>query len=99
MSVLVIGKFPGNVEKFRQSLADRASEFVSLSNKARGAGAIHHRFGAGDNYVMIVDEWETPAQFEQFFSDPALVQFISEIGAEGPPEITVCEALTSSDQF
>ena len=64
------------------------------------AGAIHHRFGVGDGFVLVVDEWESAGQFQQFFSNPDLQAFIAAMGAEpGPPEITVTEAVDSVDQF
>jgi RNA polymerase sigma factor (sigma-70 family) len=39
--------------------ADRADEFAKITEMARAAGGIHHRFGIGDGFVVIVDEWET----------------------------------------
>ena len=100
MSVLVIGKFQGDTVKFRQSLTDRADEFAKISEAAQEQGGIHHRFGIGDGFVLIVDEWESVEQFQQFFSNPDLQTFIGEIGANpGPPEMIVCEAVTSPDQF
>jgi hypothetical protein len=100
MSVLVIGKFQGDTAVFRQALQDRADEFKKISEAARQAGAIHHRFGIGDGIVVINDEWESVEQFQQFFGNPELQAFIGTIGAAPtPPEITVAEAVTSADQF
>jgi hypothetical protein len=99
MSVIVIGKFPGDTAKFRNALVERADEFAKIGEGARQVGAIHHRFGIGDGIVLVVDEWESPAAFEAFFSDPSLQQFIGEVGATGAPEITVAEAVSSSDEF
>jgi len=100
MSVLVVGKFQGDTAKFRQSLRDRASEFEKISGEARAAGGIHHRFGIGDGFVLIVDEWETVEQFQHFFSNPELQAFIGSVGANaGPPELTICEAVASPDQY
>jgi quinol monooxygenase YgiN len=100
MSVLVIGKFQGDTAKFRQALTDRADEFAKISEESRSAGAIHHRFGIGDGFVVLVDEWGSVEQFQQFFSNPDLQAFIGSVGAApAPPEITVSEAVTSSDQF
>jgi hypothetical protein len=100
MSVLVTGKFQGDTATFRQALTDRAGEFAKISDMARAAGGIHHRFGVGDGFVVIVDEWETAGQFQQFFSDPDLQAFIGSIGAAPvPPEITVTEAVDSPDQY
>ena len=100
MSVLVIGKFQGDTAKFRQALTDQAGEFTKIADGARAAGAVHHRLGIGDGFVMIVDEWGTVEQFQQFFSDPDLQAFIGSIGAAaGPPDITVAAAISSPDQF
>ncbi|HXP21279.1 MAG TPA: hypothetical protein VN840_16675 [Streptosporangiaceae bacterium] len=100
MSLLVIGKFQGDTAKFRQSIIDRAEEFAKYGEMGRAAGAIHHRFGIGDGFVVIVDEWETVEQFQQFFSNPELQAFISSIGAApAPPELTIAEAVASPDQY
>ncbi len=100
MSVLIIGKLQGDTAKFRQALTDRADEFAKIADTARAAGAIHHRFGVGDGFVVIVDEWENAEHFQRFFADPDLQAFIGSAGAApAPPELTVTEAVASSDQF
>jgi len=100
VSVLVAVKMQGDTAKFRQSLTDRADEYEKISDRARGVGAMHHRFGLGDGFVLIVDEWETIEQFQQFFANPELQEFIGSVGgAPTPPEITVTEAIASPDQF
>ena len=63
------------------------------------AGAIHHQFAVGEGFVLVVDEWESPQQFEQFFSSPEIAAIIRDMGGSGPPEITIGEALASPDQF
>jgi hypothetical protein len=100
MSVLVVGKIQGDTAKFRQALIERGSEFVEIADRARMAGAMHHRFGIGDGFVMIIDEWENPEDFQKFFSDPGLQEFIGSVGgAPAPPELTVTESVGSPDQF
>lgn len=99
MSVLVTGKFPADVATFRQAQADRAADFAAMGEQARAAGGIHHRFGIGDGFVVVVDEWESPQAFEQFFSRPELQEFIGAIGGAGTPDITISEAITSPDQY
>lgn len=99
MSVLVMGKFPADPANLRKALVDRADEFAAMSEKARAAGGIHHRFGAGDGFIVVVDEWESLQAFEQFFGQPELQEFIGSIGVAGPPEITISEAITSPDQY
>ena len=101
MSVLVIAKFAGDTATFRQSLTDRADEFEAVAGRAKAAGGVHHRFGIGDGFVVVNDEWESVEAFQQFFSDPALQAFIGSVGGDPsvPPEITVAEAVTSPDQY
>jgi len=100
VSILVIGKFQGDTTAFRQALADRVGEFAEISDRARMQGALHHRFGIGDGFVVIVDEWESAEHFQKFFADPELQAFIGSVGAApAPPELTFTEAVTSSDQF
>ena len=100
MSVLVIAKFQGDTGKFRQALADRADEFAKIAVEARSAGALHHRFGIGDGFVVVVDEWESAEHFQKFFANPDLQAFIGSTGASPvPPEVTMTEAIASPDQF
>ena len=98
MSVIVITKFQGDTAKFRRSPADRPDQFAKIVDAAKSAGALHHRFGIGDGFVLIQDEWDTFEHFQRFFSDPSLQEFIGTVGAApAPPEITVAEAISSSD--
>jgi hypothetical protein len=100
MSVLVIAKFQGDTAQFRQALAERGEEFTKMASSAQAAGGIHHRFGVGDGFVVVVDEWETAGHFERFFADPGLQAFIGSVGAAPvPPEVTIAEAVTSPDQY
>jgi hypothetical protein len=100
MSVLVIAKFQGDTAVFRQALADRAAEFTKVADAARAAGGVHHRFGVGDGFVIVSDEWESPEHFQQFFSDPELQAFIGSVGAApAPPELIIADAVVSPDQY
>ena len=100
MSVLVVGKFYGDTAKFRQALADRGDEFVAIAENAKPVGAIHHQFGIGDGFVIVVDEWETMEQFNAFFADPKLHEFMGSVGfAGGEPEFWFSEAISTPDQF
>ena len=100
MSVVIIGKFQGDTAKFRQALVERAAEFEKIGQEGRAAGALHHRFAIGDGFVLIIDEWESVGQFEQFFGNPDLQAFIGSVGgAPEPPEVIVAEAISSPDEF
>jgi quinol monooxygenase YgiN len=100
MSVLVVGKFEGDTAKFRQALEERCDEFAAIGERSKQAGALHHRFGIGDGFVVVVDEWESPEHFQRFFEDPGVQAFIASTGAAAtPPELTITEATSSADQF
>jgi hypothetical protein len=100
MSVLITIKFQGDTAVFRQALVDHAGQLAKFSEQSKSAGAVHHRFGAGDGFVLVVDEWGSVEQFQQFFGNPDLQALIGQMGADpGPPEITVTEAVDSADQF
>lgn len=71
-----------------------------MDHERAAVGAIHHRFGIGDGFVMILDEWDSVDSFQKFFSNPELRHFIGTVGAAPvPPELTVAVAVTSADQF
>jgi len=101
MSVLVTAKIKADVGAFRKALVDRAGEFEKIGEHGRESGAIHHRFGVGDGYVLVIDEWESAEQFDRFFADPDMQAFVGSVGADSsvPPEITVAEAISSVDEF
>jgi hypothetical protein len=100
MSVLVVVKVSGDTDIFQKALADRADEFVAVIDRAKAGGAIHHRFGIGDGYIIAVDEWQTTEGFEHFFGDPTMQEFVTSIGASPtPPEITITEVISSPDEF
>jgi hypothetical protein len=101
MSVLVTIRFAGDTALFRRALTDRKDEFAAIAGRARGKGGVHHRFGVGDGFVLVVDEWESVGSFQAFFGDPQLQTFIGSVGADtsGPPEITIAEATDSPDAY
>jgi hypothetical protein len=100
MSVLIIGKFKGDTARFRQALDERADEFAKIAEGSKAVGGLHHQFGIGDGFVLIVDEWESVEHFRKFMADPDLQAFIGSVGgAPEPPEVIIAEAITSPDQF
>jgi hypothetical protein len=100
MSVLVTVTIDGDTDKFRTSLTQKETEYRQIGQRARTAGAIHHRFGIGDRQILIVDEWTDQASYEQFFGESSLQQFIKEVGGNPDTAVaTVTQAVSSPDQF
>jgi hypothetical protein len=69
-----------------------------IAQSARDAGAIHHRFGVGDGFV-VVDERDSAESFQRFISSDAIVAVIGEMGGQGEPVVDITEAVDSPDQF
>jgi hypothetical protein len=99
MSVLVSGRISGDTGKFRHLMKSDPDRFRQIAERAKSAGAIHHRFGVGDGFVLVVDEWETAEAFQQFFQDPDIAAIIADAGGTGQPDIVIAEAIESPDQF
>jgi hypothetical protein len=99
MSVLVTMKVKGDTDQFRQVLSTEGDQLRGLAEKARAAGAIHHRFGVGDGYVVVVDEWDNAESFQGFISSDEIAAVMGQMGAQGEPEVDITEAIESPDQF
>ena len=100
MSVLVTVKFPGDTDAFRRFISNRADLLEKISEQAKSQGAIHHRFGIGDGFVVAIDEWESAAAFNGFFADNSDIAIaMQDGGAQGEPEVTFAEAVETTDQF
>ena len=100
LSVLVTVKFPGDTDAFRRFIANRADLLRKISEQSKSQGAIHHRFGIGDGFVVAIDEWESAEAFNGFFADNAdIATAMQEGGAQGQPEVTFAEAVETADQF
>jgi heme-degrading monooxygenase HmoA len=100
MSVLVTVRVPGDTDRFRSFLSSEGDRLRSISDEAKGLGCLHHRFTVGDGFVLVVDEWESGEQFQQFFEgNEAIETVMRDSGAQGAPEVTIAEAVETPDQF
>jgi hypothetical protein len=99
VSVLVTMKVRGDTDQFRRFLVDDAERMREIAESAKQAGAIHHRFGVGDGYVIVVDEWENAGAFQTFISSDEIAEVMRDAGAQSEPEVDITEAVESPDQF
>ena len=100
MSALVTILVHGDADRFRELVARDPDRIRAIADDARSRGAIHHRFGVGDGYILAVDEWETVEAFQTFFQTNAdIPKLMEEAGARSEPQITFAEAIESPDQF
>jgi hypothetical protein len=89
----------GDTEQFRRFLANESERLVALADRARAVGAIHHRFGIGDGFVVVIDEWESAEAFQSFLQDEQVAEVMRDSGAQSQPEVEITEAVSSADQF
>jgi hypothetical protein len=100
MSVIVIGKMQVDPAALEKLWVDRKADFVKVSEEAKAAGALHHRWGIGSGEVVIIDEWPDAASFQSFFGGNAVIPtLMQEAGVEGAPDFTIVEAKTGPDEF
>jgi heme-degrading monooxygenase HmoA len=95
MSVTVTIRFPvSDVAKAIDGLQGNAEFLEEITESTKGAGMLHHRFVAGEGELMVIDEWETAAQFQSFFEgNPKVAEVMASIGMTGPPAISVFESI------
>jgi heme-degrading monooxygenase HmoA len=91
MSVLIVQRVPGDTTQFEESMAANRARVEKLTAHAKAGGCLGHRFAVGAGEVVVVDEWESAAQFEAFISSPEIQQVMGEMGAQGEPQVTVAE--------
>ena len=100
MSVIVIGRFKSDPANLEKVFAERAADFVAVSEEAKGVGALHHQFAAGDGEVIIIDEWDSAESFQKFFgSNTVIPQIMQAAGVQGAPEFSFYESMDSPDRF
>jgi hypothetical protein len=100
MSVTVIVKFIVDPGVFGALLRDRAAEFAAISGDGKAQGCLHHRFVAGNDQVLAVDEWENAEAFQKFFANQTEIPVLMQAGGvSAPPEVTVYQSLNSADSF
>jgi len=100
MAVIVIGKMHADPAAVQKVWKDRKDDFAAVQKEAIAAGALHHRWGLGDGFVTIIDEWPDAASFQKFFeTNTTIPGLMQAAGVQGPPEFTVVEAATGPDEF
>jgi hypothetical protein len=101
VSVFVVMRVPGDpstLEKYAQS--DGGEMMKRIAAEGKKAGAIHHTFAAGDNEIVVIDEWPDAGSFQKFFdAQTEIPQLMKDGGATGAPVISVYRKLETPDQF
>ena len=83
MSVYVTLRAAGDPDALERYAADNREAFMAIAERARGKGAIHHRFfaSADGGTIAVFDEWESEEGFRTFFSSsPEIPQTMQAAG-------------------
>ena len=93
MSVIVIARFPvSDVAAGLASLTKNGALLEEISEDSKKLGAIHHTFAAGENELIVIDEWDSAESFQGFFNgNPKVEKITADVGVQGPPTIEVLE--------
>jgi heme-degrading monooxygenase HmoA len=102
MSVIMMLELDANPAKFEEVAAANPDRIVGIRDRAVGKGLIAHRFfGCGDSKVLVVDEWETAEQFQQFFDEVGedVQALMQEVGVANQPQPQFWRVLESHDKY
>jgi hypothetical protein len=100
MSYLMILRVKADPDALARAAEESGDTFRGIAERAKGRGAIHHDFYAGDGEVLVVDEWESPEAFQSFFEDegPNIGPLMQAAGAE-PGEPSFYRKMSLGDEF
>ncbi|MGC1419920.1 MAG: hypothetical protein WA786_07370 [Acidimicrobiales bacterium] len=95
MGVVVIIRFPvSNVAKAIEGLHAQAAFLEEITESTKSSGLRRHQFVAGDGELVVIDEWDSAAQFQGFFDgNPKVAEVMSSIGMTGAPDVALFEAI------
>ena len=100
MSIIMTLRVSGDPDKLEQLAAENADTLRSISERAKEAGVIAHRFYGADGQIMVVDERPDAESFQRFFAaeQDAIGPMMEQVGA-GEPEITFWRTLETGDEI
>ena len=92
----------GDVAKFEEAVNSDPDRLRAIADRAKQAGAIHHRFFANvaGGEVLVVDEWDSVESFQRFFENsPDVVEMMGEAGVTSEPVPVFWRELDTLDKF
>jgi hypothetical protein len=102
MTVLVTLRISGDPARIEQALTGDRERLTEVAERAKGKGALHHRFyaNAEGSGVLVLDEWENAEGFQQFFGEsPEIGAMMAEAGVTSEPEAAFWRPLDTPDAF
>jgi quinol monooxygenase YgiN len=99
MSVIMTMRVTGDPAKFEAVAAERRDELVGITERAKEAGVIAHRFYGSEGKLMVVDEWPDAESFQRFFEqERPHIEPLMQAVATSEPEIVFWTKLETGDE-
>jgi hypothetical protein len=102
MSVIMGMRIAADPQRVEQALNSDPDRLTKISQRARDAGCMHHRFlaNADGGEVLVLDEWPDADSFMQFFQNsPDIGEMMQEAGVTERPTPVFWRDLDTSDKF
>ena len=103
MSAIIITRYRGDTSRFDEFLQSHRVAFSDLARLKRSKGCISHRYLAGSDELLVVDEWPTVEQYEAMWAadQPEVLRLVTEAGlaAADPPEVSYYHSLPDPGEF
>ncbi len=98
MPTLMIMRAAADAGKLEELAKEDPNPFSRLRDLAP-QGVLRHRIFATEREVLVVDEWESPEQFQQWISRPEVQEVIARTGIEAEPAIEFARKLDLGDDI
>jgi hypothetical protein len=99
MSIIMTMRVAGDPAKLEALAAERQDELIGITDRAKEAGLIAHRFYGSEGKLMVVDEWPDAESFQRFFEqERAHIEVLMREVATSEPEIVFWTKLETGDE-
>ena len=101
MAVMMGMRISVDPDRFMEVAQRNAEQMQGISERARGKGAVHHMFAAGDGEVLVADEWDSPESFLAFYAEEGagIGALMAEAGVTNEPQPVFWRPLDTPDRF
>ena len=99
MSVVMILRTTADAARLEEYAQANPDVLKRITDDAKGRGAIHHAFFAGDGEVVVIDEWESEEAFQGFFSSNEEIPGVMQAVGAGEPRFVFLRQLDTGDEF
>jgi heme-degrading monooxygenase HmoA len=88
-------------DRFMEVVGQNGDLLTTVSERSRSKGALHHQFLAGDDHVMVIDEWDTAENFLAFFEESGeeIGSLMQQSGITNQPQPVFWRPLDTPDRF